>query len=190
MSLFLHFLVFGIVISVALPRTFVYGIHTTQLEHDLVCIQDLPTEHVLSFLYLNNLSQPQKQSMPFQIHGWRWHRMAVLHELKHLLTMVRVQQNEQQQQQHQYNNHEYFTVSPFWNCTKDWIQHSIGFTMNGLHRVETQLFFPWLHAQLSQHFSNENLEIRNALKEILEKVESLQNQLEQQGQTLVRVFHL
>lgn len=64
----------------------------------------------------------------FRVHGWRWHTMSVIRELRLLQTLV--------------------SSSGKTEEVTQGFDHVVGFNMKGLNRVESKLFFPWLKEKL------------------------------------------
>lgn len=107
----------------------------------------------------------------YHLHGWRWHSMSVLRELRLLQTLLQAGEAEPQQ------------PLPTRACVSDLAQHIIGFNMKGLHRVESNLFFPWLKVRFDRILDETG---RTAFQRILVTVVQYQQHLIQQGQLMVR----
>ena len=99
----------------------------------------------------------------YRVHGWRWHTMSVLRELKLLQNLLQKE--------------------PYPNKLHELVQHTIGFNLKGLNRVESLLFFPWLKNKFDLIQEEPT---RKAFQCILTGVEEQQKQLMQQGQVAVR----
>jgi hypothetical protein len=104
-------------------------------------------------------------STRYRVHGWRWHTMSVLRELRLLTNVI----------------HRH--ASP--DLLSELVHHTIGFNLKGLNRVETKLFFPWLNAKFDLIADEPS---RNAFQRMLAGVEDYQKQLIQQGQAVVRTY--
>ena len=129
----------------------------------------------------------------YHLHGWRWHGMAVLREIKMLQRVL------QQPPQDEYHDDDDETMklqqsvvpSRRTSCdvtsgVSSLARYSIGFNMKGLHHVESNLFFPWLKMQLFHRIQDPTS--RDAFQRILQTMMEYQEELSQQGQFVVRLL--
>ena len=134
-----------------------------------VCTAD--DEAIASTYLLQQQQESKSGSGTYHLHGWRWHSMSVLRELRLLQKLMQADEAEPQQ------------PPPPRACLSDLTQHIIGFNMKGLHQVETNLFFPWLKIRFDLIPDEKG---RTAFQRILVTVLQYQQQLIQQGQLMVR----
>ena len=113
----------------------------------------------------------------YHLHGWRWHCMSVLREMKVLQTLVQRTDDDDD------DDDETKQSPPSRTCISSLTDYIIGFNMKGLHRVESKLFFPWLETKLNRIH---DAAARDAFQRILMAVVEYQSQLTQQGQLMVR----
>jgi hypothetical protein len=132
-------------------------IHAT----DSTCSED---DETIASEYLQNHTSMR---VPFRIHGWRWHTMAVLRELQILHNVLKSPLGDS-------SRHEDIVAA---------MQHTIGFNMKGLHRVETTLFYPWLTKTFD---TIPDSAARLAFQRILFSVKQNQQSLIQHGSFVVR----
>jgi hypothetical protein len=62
----------------------------------------------------------------------------------------------------------------------------VGFNMKGLHRIERDVFFPWVRKHVIEPMSHQDREASQAVSVVLDRLESQQRTVERLGQTLVR----
>ena len=68
------------------------------------------------------------------------------------------------------------------------VDYVVGFNMKGLHKIEKDLFFPWVRETTCRAVEEE--EICRAITDIMKKLESDRRKLEAVGASMVRSFQL
>ena len=147
-------------------------------------------DDAIAFAHLNQ--QGQEQLHPdgvgsYHLHGWRWHGMAVLREIKLLQTLL------QQEASHDDDETTKQSLPPtsskracHFNVISSVANYSIGFNLKGLHHIESTIFFPWLALQFETRIQDQTT--RDAFQRILDTMQEYQEQIHQQGQIVVRVL--
>ena len=99
----------------------------------------------------------------FHIQGWRWHTMSLVREAERLLALAkRFQRKSVEERQ------------PLVQAT----DYVIGFNLKGLHKIEADLFFPWMKKKLT--------EIKEP-KQLSKSFEKVMNQLEADRKTVAKL---
>ena len=112
------------------------------------------------------LQTQSPRSTRYRVHGWRWHTMSVLRELRLLTNVIQRQ--------------------PSPELLPELVHHTVGFNLKGLNQVESKLFFPWLTTKFNL-ISDEPS--RKAFQRMLAGFEAYHKQLIQQGQAVVRALY-
>jgi hypothetical protein len=127
----------------------------------------------------------------FYIHGWRWHTLALgrdARRLAQLATQLKKQQEDQGET----------TTNSFSNLKKA-TDHTVNFNMKGLHRIESEVFFPWVRQKVVQSIlfsmnNNDDAAVaitqqqqkRQRLVATMDRLEQYQRRLQELGRALVR----
>ena len=98
----------------------------------------------------------------FHIQGWRWHTMSLAREAErlHQLTVRRC------------NDTSAVTRA---------VNYVVGFNMKALHRIEKELFFPWVRQQVQ----TKNPAVGSALMVVMDQLEELRTSVAKLGSQLV-----
>jgi hypothetical protein len=122
------------------------------------CLGSDTSSKILEFLAANS---PQRR---FRIQGWRWHTMSLIREATLLSRAAAVEASDPQS---------------LFKAT----EYVIDFNMKGLHRVENEVFFPWMKEKLSGVGSNG---VREALLITFDEVKIDQKKASELGKSMVR----
>jgi hypothetical protein len=111
--------------------------------------------------YLQSFGETATALDNFHIHGWRWHTRSLIREVGrlHKLALKSNLQNVEKLQQ-----------------ATDYV---IDFNLRGLHKIETNLFFPWMRQQLT--YLPKEKEVAKAFESIMDELESDRAQVAQLG---------
>jgi len=123
--------------------------------------QDLPScpsSKIIEFL-AGNLPRGR-----FRIQGWRWHTMSLIRE-SGLLSLAAATEGS--------SNHDALSKAA---------DYVINFNMKGLHRVENEVFFPWMRTKFGAVGSPE---VREAFLSIFDQVKSDQEKLSELGVSMM-----
>lgn len=126
------------------------------ISHD--CLASDKSSTILDFLKAN---APQRR---FRIQGWRWHTMSLIREA-HLLSGAAAM--------------EACDAQLLFKAA----EYVIDFNMKGLHRVENEVFFPWIEQKLSGVGSNG---VREAFLITFDQVKTDQKKACELGKSIVR----
>lgn len=99
----------------------------------------------------------------FHVHGWRWHTLSLARESARLQRLAS-------------------TTSAFEQLQVA-VDYCIGFNMKGLHRVERELFFPWVIQKIQSSVTEP--EIAEALVACMKELERDRQMTEQLGASIV-----
>jgi hypothetical protein len=119
----------------------------------------------------------------FYIQGWRWHTMSLvheagrLHELASRLAALPENEGETQKASSSSSNH----LSDLQTAA----EYTIGFNMRGLHKIERDVFFPWVRTK-TQSLQKEEPEVSRAFDTVLNEFDQERRGLESLGSLLVR----
>jgi hypothetical protein len=102
----------------------------------------------------------------FHIHGWRWHTMSLVREAERLEKMAQRYQDK-------------LTETDLLKQATDYV---IGFNLKGLHKIEADLFFPWMREKLTS-INEKDLSLAFAL--VMDQLESDRKNLAQLGDSIV-----
>lgn len=104
----------------------------------------------------------------FHVQGWRWHTLSMVREVNRLRILA--------------ENMSHLHMEPDVDRLKRAAEYVIEFNMAGLHRIERDLFFPWVRKKL--RFSNDPSAV-NSLSPTLDSLEASQAKLATCGSKLV-----
>lgn len=93
--------------------------------------ESLLSEREVIRRYLQSLGTSSTSLDNFQIHGWRWHTRSLIREVGRLHTLAAKSSLSGTKQ------------------LQEATDYVIDFNLRGLHKVEADLFFPWMRQQLT-----------------------------------------
>jgi len=99
------------------------------------------------------LSSKQASLQDFHIHGWRWHTMSLVREAERLSSMAQRFQTKPVEERH-----------PLQQAA----DYVIGFNLKGLHKIEADLFFPWMKDKLT---TVQDQELSEAFATVMDELE-------------------
>ncbi len=107
----------------------------------------------------------------FHIHGWRWHTASLVRESGRLSNLAQRAKSALESDDR---------ITEVLHQAVDYV---VGFNMKGLHRIESDLMFPWIRERLttakdmdpkvSQEFASVMGQLENARKRLVELGEGL-----------------
>jgi hypothetical protein len=109
----------------------------------------------------------------FHVQGWRWHTLSFLREAGRLQKLA--QRSVPLLQKESSTN---AAGQDLYNA----VDYVIGFNLQGLHRIERDLFFPWLRHHLS---AVPDATLARALKDMMKELEDQRQRLETMGKSVV-----
>ena len=104
----------------------------------------------------------------FHIQGWRWHTKSMIREvgrLQKLASKTNLQNT---------------------NDLQEATNYVIGFNLKGLHKIEADLFFPWMRQQLTTSYTNNNKELSVAFGSVMDELEKDRQRIAQYGRTITQ----
>jgi hypothetical protein len=110
----------------------------------------------------------------FYIHGWRWHTQALARDARRLAQLATntiiddIDENKIDDLQQA-------------------IEYTVQFNMKGLHKIERDVFFPWVRTTVVPAIPDHDVTSRKRLGEVMDQLERDHWQLHEWGQALVRV---
>jgi hypothetical protein len=112
----------------------------------------------------------------FHVQGWRWHTMSLIREARRLHHLaVQLQDNC-----HVQNIDAFASLQIV-------AEYTVGFNMKGLHRVEKDLFFPWVRTKTK---SIQEKDVVRAFDDVLDQLEKDRQRNEMLGASLVRTVDI
>lgn len=108
----------------------------------------------------------------FKIQGWRWHTMSLIREAGRLEQYLKKQGG---------NNND---KADSLESARTVVDHVVDFNMRGLHKIQDDLFFPWVRQQIRQCAGSEHEDVATAFDTIMDQLEDQRRQLEQMGKSL------
>jgi hypothetical protein len=112
----------------------------------------------------------------FFVRGWRWHTMALVRESSSLERLV-----------------QKYLLDSTGQCSKNELEvlqtvseHVVNFNMKALHKIENDIFFPWLRRELRNKLdSSKNAPLISALFQVIDELDIKREQLAQEGKDYV-----
>jgi len=101
----------------------------------------------------------------FHIHGWRWHTMSLVREVGRLHSLaerVGVDKSE---------------------SLEDAVDYVIGFNLKGLHKIEADLFFPWMREKLT---AIQQRDLSDAFATVMDQLEGDRRMVAKLGNSIKR----
>ena len=111
-----------------------------------------------------------KDDQKFLIQGWRWHTMSLAREANRLHLLARSIETSSKRDESSLSNLE---------KAADYV---VGFNMKGLHKIESDLFFPWVR-KMTNKIADSG--VAKAFGAVVDKLESDQRKMEDLGVSLV-----
>lgn len=113
------------------------------------------------------LQEQKTDRRDFKIQGWRWHTMSLIREAERLERALR-----RRIPNTSFVKGDYQTV----------VDYIVDFNMRGLHKIQDNLFFPWIREQISA-LAPKSVSV--AFGVVMNQLESQRNDLELLGKELV-----
>jgi hypothetical protein len=133
--------------------------------------------------YLKQLNDtPSLQD--FHIQGWRWHTLSLIREAERFSDMAQRFQNKPVQER-----------EPLIQATN----YVIGFNLKGLHKIEADLFFPWMKKKLmaigvdnndGNDGSTHNKNLSKAFEHVMNQLETDRKLVAKLGESIVSFISL
>jgi hypothetical protein len=120
--------------------------------------------------YLQSSLSESTRPGVFHVQGWRWHTMSLVREARRLHQLAHRLQKEPQESDNAAK--ALYTVADY--C--------VNFNLRGLHRIEKELFFPWLRTKTS---SIPDHAAAREFGSILDELERHRQRIESLGVSLV-----
>lgn len=115
---------------------------------------------------INDFLSDQDSSLDdFHIHGWRWHTMSLVREAGRLHKLAQRANVEE-------------SIIPLEQAT----DYVIGFNLKGLHKIEADLFFPWMREKLT---SIQQPNLSSAFATVMDQLESDRKMVAKLGDSIV-----
>jgi hypothetical protein len=130
------------------------------------CTLSAAEAKVIEYLALNPGSGGK-----FHVHGWRWHTMSLVREADRLNKLA-VKLTEAA-----------YTNGSIPNL-KNAADYVVGFNMKGLHKIERDLFFPWVRRKVD---SMSEPDVAKAFSSIMDQLDSERREIEKLGDSVVSV---
>lgn len=111
------------------------------------------------------LSQKDIKMENFHVHGWRWHTMSLVREAGRLKTLA-----------------ERSSAKDGCPPIKQAVDYVVGFNMKGLHKIEEDLFFPWMRKKLT---AVDQQDLAQAFGSVMSQLESDRKKVAQLGESIV-----
>jgi hypothetical protein len=114
------------------------------------------------------LSEKKLSLEKFHVHGWRWHTMSLVREAGRLQKLAeRSSSNDE--------------CSPL----KQAADYVVGFNLKGLHKIEADLFFPWMRQKLTSIQQND---LATAFGSVMDRLESDRKNVARLGESIVSCY--
>lgn len=109
----------------------------------------------------------------FHIHGWRWHTMSFIYEMKRLNQLAA----------------KMSSTTGSLPSLQQAVDYVIGFNMKGLHNIERDLFFPWMRKQMKTKLipqqSNNGKDVVKSFQIVMDELEQNQKLIQGIGLEIV-----
>eukprot|EP00529_Nitzschia_sp_RCC80_P026245 CAMPEP_0113484748 /NCGR_PEP_ID=MMETSP0014_2-20120614/24127_1 /TAXON_ID=2857 /ORGANISM="Nitzschia sp." /LENGTH=349 /DNA_ID=CAMNT_0000378371 /DNA_START=207 /DNA_END=1256 /DNA_ORIENTATION=+ /assembly_acc=CAM_ASM_000159 len=106
----------------------------------------------------------------FHVHGWRWHTLSLARESGRLSSLA-----------------SRTTAKDLDEASrlKDAVSYVVDFNMKGLHKIEKQVFFPWMREKFTRSTSiNNDAELSKAFTQVMDRLEKDQRHVAKLGDTI------
>lgn len=114
------------------------------------------------------LSEKKLSLAKFHVHGWRWHTMSLVREAGRLHKLASRSSAEDE-------------CTPLRQAT----DYVVGFNMKGLHKIEADLFFPWMRQKLTSIQQND---LADAFGIVMDGLESDRQKVALLGESIVSFY--
>lgn len=113
-------------------------------------------------------------SRDFYIHGWRWHTMSLAREATRLQKLaLRLQAQPQESDEDM-------------SSLKKAASYVVDFNMKGLHKIERDLFFPWVRKRVAKdQASAASADMAKAFDVLMDRLDDDRSKIERLGASLV-----
>ena len=133
---------------------------------DRTCLS--PSAQVLYDYLAENQQLPSTARIPknFYFHGWKWHTQSLIRQATQLSRAAA------------------FWGAELWDLSAlhTSVQHVVQLNLQGLHRIENRVFFPWVQERVGRDLPQETA---RALGRVLKELESTQRTMQSLGKELV-----
>ena len=133
---------------------------------DRTCLS--PSAQVLYDYLAENQQLPSTARTPknFYFHGWKWHTQSLIRQATQLSRAAA------------------FWGAELWDLSAlhTSVQHVVQLNLQGLHRIENRVFFPWVQERVGRDLPQETA---RALGRVLKELESTQRTMQSLGKELV-----
>ena len=124
----------------------------------------------------------------FKIQGWRWHTMSLIREASRFASALSwwslvSPSSEKQQQHHKQTIVTKTTTIPTKEDFQAVADYVVQFNMRGLHRIQDDLFFPWVRKEIQTRCLEPA--VAAAFSAVMTQLERQQLEMEQLGKQLV-----
>jgi hypothetical protein len=122
----------------------------------------------------------------FLIQGWRWHTMALAREatrLYRLTQLVMAKNHSSSSDDLEAENPESAAVDA--EALRRAAEYVVGFNMKGLHRIERDLFFPWVQEQVVDPLARSDRDMSSAVRVVMDQLDHQRRTIDKLGQSLV-----
>lgn len=112
---------------------------------------------------------PSAPTENFHIQGWRWHTQSLARDAKRLSRLANAANSDE----------GYLDL-------KRATEYTVDFNMRGLHRIEADVFFPWVRETVVSAASSTSM--RKEIQEAIQQLETDRRHLEKLGKSLVSLL--
>jgi len=116
------------------------------------------------------LSKKDVRMDKFHVHGWRWHTMSLVREAGRLKQLAQRSSSND-------------GCSPI----KQAADYVVGFNMKGLHKIEADLFFPWMRKKLT---AVEQKDLAQAFGSVMDQLERDRKKVAKLGESIQQQVNL
>jgi hypothetical protein len=119
--------------------------------------------------YIQSLGSSSTKLEHFHIHGWRWHTRSLIREVGRLHALALK------------------TNLPNVEHIQKATEYVIGFNLRGLHKIEADLFFPWMRQQLT--LLPRDSDLSNAFAAVMTELEEDRLKVSRLGESILQNAH-
>ena len=140
--------------------------------------------------FITNSGRNDNDDDGFHIHGWKWHTMSLIHEARRL-SHIAATLHDRNLKQNQKRVDEISETESNVLGLKTVADYTIDFNMKGLHRIENEVFFPFLRQRISSYSfakisENDKKVVIAAITTVLDHLDKDRKGVEMMGTSLVR----
>ena len=144
-----------------------------EVEAPSVCSHLADAEAQIQLYLESSSSSSSATSGAFHVQGWRWHTMSLVLEARRLHQLaVRLLQQQQQDDD-----------ASDLSALQTVADYTVNFNLRGLHRIEKDLFFPWVRSKTK---TIREKDVVRAFDDVLDQLERDRQRIESLGASLVR----